>query len=50
MRAKSSLHEDRLADDAARLTRLASITGGETKLDPLPLAVLLRGSAYGYLR
>lgn len=49
-RAATSLSEPRLGEDAARLTRLASIVTGETAIDPVPLAVLLRGSAYGYLK
>ena len=50
-RAQSSLNEPRLADDAMRLAKLASITAGETNsVEPVPLAILLRGSGYGYLR
>lgn len=46
----ATLHEPRLLEDATRVARLASIVSGETKIDPVPLAILLRGSAYGYLR
>lgn len=50
MRASASLEESRLGEDARRLAQLASIVSGETTLEPTPLAILLRGSAYGYLR
>jgi Ca-activated chloride channel family protein len=49
-RAAKSLAEPRLAEDATRVIKLASIVSGETTIDPVPLAILLRGSAYGYLR
>jgi uncharacterized protein YegL len=40
-----------LADDSARLARLArAVSGAEQVADPVPLAVMLRGSAYAYLR
>jgi uncharacterized protein YegL len=40
-----------LADDAARLARLArAVSGADQLADPVPLAVMLRGSAYAYLR
>ncbi len=48
--ASKSLAEPRLQEEAARVSKLASIVGGETGIDPVPLAILLRGSAYGYLR
>lgn len=49
-RASESLHEPMLAEDGARLARLASaVGGGEALSDPLPLVVMLRGSGYGYL-
>jgi Ca-activated chloride channel homolog len=48
--AADSLHEPRLAEDGARLTRLAEAVGGTGSVgDPLPLVVMLRGSGYGYL-
>jgi Ca-activated chloride channel family protein len=48
-RASEALHEPMLAEDGARLARLASAVGGEQALsDPLPLVVMLRGSGYGY--
>ncbi len=48
--ASSTLKEPMLADDGARLVRLANAVGGAGALrDPLPLVVMLRGSAYGYL-
>ena len=44
-------HDWKLAEDATRLARLASAVSGTSRLeDPLPLAVMLRGSGYGYLR
>ena len=48
--ASDALHEPLLAQDAGRLTRLASAVGGDQQVsDPLPLVVMLRGSGYGYL-
>ena len=48
--AATSLSEPMLAQDGARLARLAVAVGGEGKVsDPLPLVVMLRGSGYGYL-
>jgi hypothetical protein len=39
-----------LAEDGARLVRLAGAVGGSEQLhDPLPLVVMLRGTGYGYL-
>ncbi len=50
-RAAVTLNEGRLGEDAIRLARLSRAVGGEGQVkDPLPLAMLLRGSAYGYLR
>jgi Ca-activated chloride channel family protein len=50
-RAAVTLSEPRLGEDAIRLARLSRAVGGEGQVqDPLPLAMLLRGSAYGYLR
>lgn len=50
-RAATALNEPRLGEDAIRLARLSRAVGGEAQVkDPLPLAMLLRGSAYGYLR
>jgi Ca-activated chloride channel homolog len=49
--ASKSLNEPRLGEESQRLTRLVQATNGGTQIgDPLPLAVLLRGSGYGYLR
>ncbi|MDB4998398.1 MAG: hypothetical protein JWM74_5830 [Myxococcaceae bacterium] len=49
--ASSQLHEPRLNEDALRMSRLAAAVDGDNKVtDALPLAVLLRGSGYGYLR
>lgn len=49
--ASKSLAEPKLDEDAARLMRLAMATSGPSQVsDPLPLAVMLRGSGYGYLR
>jgi Ca-activated chloride channel family protein len=48
--ASESLHEPMLAEDGARLARLAAAVGREGGVsDPLPLALMLRGSGYGYL-
>lgn len=46
--AATRLDDIRLAADARRLTALASAVKARTT-GPLPLAVLLRGSGYGYL-
>lgn len=47
----TKLGEPRLSEEAQRLVRLAQATSGQGQIsDPLPLAVLLRGSGYGYLR
>jgi Ca-activated chloride channel family protein len=44
------LAEPRLAEDGARLQRLATAVGGDRPLtDALPLVVMLRGSGFGYL-
>jgi len=49
-KASDSLKEPMLADDGARLVRLANAVGGEGSIhDPLPLVVMLRGTGYGYL-
>jgi Ca-activated chloride channel homolog len=49
--ASTQLGEPRLKEDALRMARLAAAVDGDGKVsDPLPLAVLLRGSGYGYLR
>jgi Mg-chelatase subunit ChlD len=48
--AAEALREPMLADDGARLVRLAAAVGGDAPVrDPLPLVVMLRGSGYGYL-
>lgn len=50
-RAAVALGEARLGEDAIRLARLSRAVGGDGQVkDALPLAVLLRGSAYGYLK
>lgn len=50
-RAAVTLGEARLGEDAIRLARLSRAVGGDGQVkDALPLAVLLRGSAYGYLK
>jgi Ca-activated chloride channel family protein len=50
-RASDVLHEPMLADEATRVARLSGAIDGTSRLqDPLPLAILLRGSSYGYLR
>jgi Ca-activated chloride channel family protein len=50
-RAASMLEEPRLGEEAQRLARLSLAVNGAQKIgDPLPLAVMLRGSGYGYLR
>jgi Ca-activated chloride channel family protein len=50
-RASAALEEPRLGEEGLRLARLALATSGDQKVsDPLPLAVMLRGSGYGYLR
>jgi Ca-activated chloride channel family protein len=49
--ASKKLEQPALADDALRLARLANaVDGSERVQDALPLAVMLRGSGYGYLR
>jgi Ca-activated chloride channel family protein len=49
-RAAETLQEPGLAEDAGRLDRLAGAVGGAQPVaDALPLVVMLRGSAYGYL-
>ena len=49
-RASEALKEPMLAEDGARLVRLANAVGGDQSIhDPLPLVVMLRGSGYGYL-
>ncbi len=48
--ASKTLGEPMLAEDGARLVRLAGAVGGSEQLhDPLPLVVMLRGTGYGYL-
>jgi len=50
-RAAVSLAEPRLGEDAIRLARLSRAVGGPGQMkEELPLAVLLRGSSYGYLK
>jgi Ca-activated chloride channel family protein len=50
VQASDTLKEPMLAEDGARLVRLASAVGGDQAIhDPLPLVVMLRGSAYGYM-
>jgi Mg-chelatase subunit ChlD len=47
--ASATLADPRLADDSDRVQRLANAIGGTQPLqDPLALAVMLRGSGYGY--
>jgi hypothetical protein len=49
--ASTRLAAPSLADDATRLARLArAVNGADQVADPVPLAVMLRGSAYAYLR
>jgi Ca-activated chloride channel family protein len=49
--ASEKLNAPLLKEDAGRLARLAAAVDGDGRVeDPLPLAVLLRGSGYGYLR
>jgi Ca-activated chloride channel family protein len=49
--ASDTLHEPMFAEDGQRLARLATAVSGSSQVaDALPLAVMLRGSAYGYLR
>jgi Ca-activated chloride channel family protein len=48
-RASEALAEPMLAEDGARLERLAGAVGGKGQMgDPLALVVMLRGSGYGY--
>ncbi len=50
-RASMALEEPRLGEEGLRLARLSLATNGDQKIaDALPLAVMLRGSGYGYLR
>jgi Ca-activated chloride channel family protein len=52
-RAATTLADQRLGEDAIRLARLSRAIGGGTapeSVKSVPLAVLLRGSAYGYLK
>ena len=50
-RASTTLGEPKLLEDAARLGRLSTAVLGTTQVEePLALAVMLRGSGYGYLR
>ena len=52
-RAATTLSDPRLGEDAIRLARLSRAIGGGSTPDSVksvPLAVLLRGSAYGYLK
>jgi Ca-activated chloride channel family protein len=50
-RASETLHEARLGEDALRLARLSGAIEGTGQVkEALPLAVLLRGSGYGYLK
>lgn len=49
--ASKRLNEGKLAEDGLRLARLAEAANGTQQVnEPLALAVLLRGSGYGYLR
>jgi Ca-activated chloride channel family protein len=47
-RSSTMFNEPLFSEDAARLARLSGAVNSVN--DPLPLAVLLRGSGYGYLR
>ncbi len=48
-RASALLGDPRLADDGARVARLSHAIGGDAPVgDSLALAVMLRGSGYGY--
>lgn len=50
-KAGDLLREPMLAEEATRLARLAGTIDGAARMqDALPLAILLRGSGYGYLR
>lgn len=50
-KAKDSLGDSKLGEDAARLEKLADAVQGSSQIaDDLVLAVLLRGSGSGYLR
>ena len=50
-RAAETLNQPMLAEDGLRLARLSHAVNGTSQVqDPLPLAVMLRGSGYGYLR
>jgi len=50
-KAKETLGEQGLVDDAVRLEKLADLVSGPTQVgDPMVLAVLLRGSSAGYLK
>lgn len=50
-KAGDLLREPMLAEEATRLARLAGTIDGAGRMqDALPLAILLRGSGYGYLR
>ncbi len=50
-RASMALEEPRLGEEGLRLARLSLAANGDQKIaDALPLAVMLRGSGYGYLR
>lgn len=50
-KAKDTLGDARLVDDAVRLERLADLVSGPSEIaDPMTVAVLLRGSGSGYLR
>ncbi len=49
--ASGRLHDERLGEDARRLALLAAAANGKEQVnEPLALAVLLRGSGYGYMR
>jgi Ca-activated chloride channel family protein len=49
--ASVELSEPRLNEDVVRVARLADAVDGAMPVsDPVPLAVLLRGAGYGYLR
>lgn len=50
-RASEALSEPTFGEEASRLARLAGAIDGASRIqDPMPLAILLRGSGYGYLR
>jgi hypothetical protein len=49
-RASEVLREPMLAEDGGRVARMAAAIGGDHAVaDALPLVVMLRGAAYGYM-